>query len=157
MNWCKLHSRKGFGPCPACERRAKVGCSEDESYKIEVDTLAEVVITRYACGAQTITKVNDDDAFHAGKLGITPFDHRWLHETLHHLVGVLYYRKASSPVLWRDAHHIPQDDTPDVKPEWNEADREEWLVTNLTYVLKGRPWDAGALAMMIEGKQEEEG
>lgn len=80
-----------------------------------------------------------DDAFHAGRLGITTGEHRLLHELAHHLIGTRYYHLSTgSPVIWRDAHGIPQ--------EPRESELEEWMATALSYIACGRSCeDYGAL------------
>ena len=78
--------------------------------------------------------VVEDDHEHAAALLITPQQHRLAHELGHHLIGLHYYRDPyGSPVVWRDAHGIPQTEGGLVKPDWSEADREEWMTTALTY------------------------
>lgn len=96
-----------------------------------------------------------DDQFHASKLGITPAEHRFQHELLHHLVGIFVYDHfAGSPIIYRDAHHIAQPKgelvgkckgtgkvvvAPELIEayEWGPWQEEEWLVTALTYRLHG--------------------
>ena len=94
---------------------------------------------------QTFTFYRDDiwsgcgvvpeDHEHAAALGITPAQHRLVHELGHHLVGLHYYADPNgSPIVYRDAHNIPQEAGGMVKPDWSEADREEWMTTALTYM-----------------------
>lgn len=97
-----------------------------------------------------------EDAFHAARLGITPMQHRFLHEVMHHLVGMAF-GYGCSPVIWRDAMHMGQEHAfapcgPDpatahlvtVAPFLTAA-IEEWIVTNLTYRLCGVDHDEGAV------------
>ena len=105
---------------------------------------------------QTFTFYRDDvwsgcgvvpeDHEHAAALGITPQQHRLAHELAHHLVGLHYYGDPyGSPVVWRDAHGTPQEEGGMVKPDWSEADREEWLVNGLVYLAYEKPHDVWAV------------
>jgi hypothetical protein len=86
----------------------------------------------------------DGDEYHAPRLGISPQDHRLLHELAHHMIGAHCFQKRSgSPVIWRDAHGIPQ--PPGVS---GPAEIEEWYVTALSYYLCGREPDWGAILDM---------
>lgn len=66
-----------------------------------------------------------EDEYHAKRLGITDKLHRFEHEYVHHLIGIHYYKQPWSPIIYRDAYHIPQ-------PE-HESMIEEWLVTAMQY------------------------
>ena len=87
-----------------------------------------------------------DDAIHAAALGITSAQHRLVHELGHHLVGLHYYADPNgSPIVYRDAHGIPQSEGGMVKPDWSEADREEWMVNGLVYLAYEKPHDVWAI------------
>ena len=87
-----------------------------------------------------------DDKIHATALGITPGQHRLVHELGHHLIGLHYYQDPNgSPIVYRDAHGIPQEAGGMVKPDWSEADKEEWLVNGLVYLAYEKPHDVWAV------------
>lgn len=85
--------------------------------------------TEYADGKCSATPVIPDDSHHAQKLGVTPELHRVAHEIMHHLIGIEVLGKDTSPVVWRDAHGLAQQD--------REAELEEWMVTSMTYLAFG--------------------
>lgn len=93
-----------------------------------------------------------DDAYHAERLGITAGQHRFLHELMHHEVGMAFGFGAS-PVVWRDAFKIPQESeakppATDVNEEahaYLTATLEEWIVNSCVYKACGREYDAGAM------------
>lgn len=93
--------------------------------------------TTYYKNAWSGCDPNPDDEFHAKRLGITNKLHRLSHELAHHLIGIYYYKSDSSPVVFRDAHHLPQ------PPE--ESCLEEWRVTTLQYFAHEKDCDYGAL------------
>lgn len=116
---------------------------------LEHDPETGYTITRYSNDKWSGCGVVDGDHHHAERLGITPQRHRLVHEMLHHLVADELYGFRARPTEWgvifRDAHHIPQEAGGMVKPDWSEAAREEWVVTAATYLLYGRPHEASAL------------
>ena len=100
------------------------------------------VYTRYPDGAFSGCGIVPGDEFHGPRLGITPAKHRLLHELAHHMVGMAMPEKGiiGCPIIWRDAHSIPQ-----VYPE---ADTREWIITGLSYHALSKvndPWQFGAL------------
>lgn len=119
---------------------------------LEHDTATGWTNTRYPDGHTSGCAPVPDDALHAEALGITPERHRLVHELLHHLVG-LAFGYAGSPVIWRDAHAVPQSLSLSASMRvvgmglctYLTAEIEEWIVTAYTYALYGKPHDAGAL------------
>ena len=93
--------------------------------------------TRYEGGYWSGCGLVEGDHVHAPKLGITPQTHRLQHELAHHLVGIWYYGQASSPVIYRDAHLMPQ-------PE-RDSMLEEWYTTSFQYFLCDKNYEWGAL------------
>ena len=89
----------------------------------------------------------DGDAFHARNLGITPMEHRLLHELAHHLVArALGY--PTCPILHAAAFGNP------MPPG---ADLLEWYYTAVSYFTfrrppHGTPDDYGALADLTRKK-----
>lgn len=78
-----------------------------------------------------------DDKYHGDILGITPGMHRLGHEICHHLIGLYFYKDLNgSPIVYRDAHHIPQTE---------DANLEEWYVNALHYFIYDKKVDLGAL------------
>lgn len=102
-----------------------------------------------------------EDGFHGARLGLTDKQHRFLHEIMHHLVGIAF-GYGCSPVIWRDAFGFPQHrpvsphgPNPMQSPHVAEApfltaDIEEWIVTNLSYRLCGCDHDIGAVMDVAE-------
>lgn len=109
-------------------------------FRLEHDSREGYAHTHYEDGAASLCPVVKDDYFHAQQLGIAPGQHRLLHELSHHLVGIHYYKKPSSPVIWHDAHGR------DPQAELGErASLEEWMVNALVYHCFDMPTDYGAL------------
>lgn len=100
-----------------------------DGYTLEWHPISGTATTRYDDGGWSGCPVVEDDFLHAHALGITPQRHRLEHELLHHLVGIHVFGLPSSGVIYRDAHGEPQEE--------QQAKREEWLVTALTYALHG--------------------
>ena len=115
-------------------------------FRLRHDPATGYTVTLYPDGASSGCGVQPGDEHHAPLLGITPGEHRVVHELLHHLVALhVLGDQRGSGVVRRDAHGTLAD-APEVKPGWNENEREEWYVTALTYLLCGRPVpDPGAL------------
>lgn len=117
---------------------------QTDRYTLTYDTETGEAITRYhqsdrwsGCGPVI------EDSFHAERLGITPGEHRLIHEALHHAVGHAYYGSDNgSPIIYRDAHALPQ-----TQPE---SEMEEWMVTGLTYHIFGQPYYDGAAITDLE-------
>ena len=96
----------------------------------DYDTDTGSAYSIYAYGMTGCLPVPDDQ-FHADLLGITNKQHRLVHEICHHVIGWVFYKSTSSPVLQRDVNGHKQ----------NEASQEEeWLVTALTYELFNKYW-----------------
>ncbi len=117
-----------------------------ERYTLTYDTETGAAITRYhASDRWSGCAPVPEDSFHADKLGITPGEHRLAHELIHHLVGHTYYGSyGGSPIIYRDAHGIPQ-----TQPD---SEMEEWMVTGLTYHVYGQPYyDGSALTDLEQG------
>lgn len=124
-----------------------------DEFSMAFNTQTGECITRYPGGHWSGSKPVPEDHFHATKLGITPELHRLEHELAHHLVGFAYYgEKTGSPVVYRDAHHIPQEEGGWAKEGWSEAEREEWMTTALQYLSHAREFDPGAI-MDLQGKR----
>jgi hypothetical protein len=103
---------------------------------------ADFVLTYDPETGRTVTTYDDlrwsgcdpvpEDALHAGRLGITPGEHRLAHELAHHIVGFAGGYVGSRVIRW-DAHEIPQD--------WHaggyESEIEEWHTTAVVYAALG--------------------
>lgn len=121
------------------------------AFRLEHDAAIGSAITRYEGRRWTGSAPVPEDTWHGARLGLTPGQHRLAHELAHHLIGLYYYRDPDgSPVLWRDAYHVPQEAGGWVKADWSEADREEWLVTAITYRARGKEHDGGAILALEE-------
>lgn len=92
------------------------------SFSIKFD--GKETFTTFDNGHWTGGGVVPEDFFHAEKLGITPEEHRLQHELAHHVIGLMFYGKPYSEVLWSAAHETRLPDY---------ANEEEWLVTALQY------------------------
>lgn len=132
---------------PSITQRAK---SVDFTWMPDTDFPVRMVYTRESGHTLTVygagenrwwsgSDPNQDDAYHAERLGITQREHRLQHELAHHLVGFAYYWNShGSPIIWRDAIH-------EVQPT-RDAELEEWMVTALQYLSCGRDvQDYGAI------------
>lgn len=110
-----------------------------ERYVLTYDTGTGEAITHYhESDRWSGCKPVPEDSYHGCKLGISPGEHRLSHELAHHLLGHAYYRSDNgSPVIFRDAHALPQ-----TQPD---SELEEWMVTALTYYVYGKSYDRGAL------------
>lgn len=75
-------------------------------------------------GTFSETRVYEGDEQFAKDLGITPAQHKHIHELLHMMVGFRFFgTDFGSPIVWRSAHKIPQPD---------DANDEEEIVWQLT-------------------------
>jgi hypothetical protein len=118
--------------------------------RLEHDPASGHTTIRYPDGASSGCGVVEGDRYHAPRLGISPERHRLMHELLHVLVARALYGPGAG-VVWRDAHHTPQEAGGWAKPGWSEAEREEWGVTALTYRLcSRRPEHPGGLEHLYE-------
>lgn len=105
------------------------------AFTLEYDLGTGATVSRFPAGEWSGSAPVAEDSFHGKALGITPERHRFLHELLHHLVGIAF-GFGCSPVVWRDAMHFPQAEgkTPTgVQETYLTAEIEEWIVTALTY------------------------
>lgn len=87
------------------------------------------VKTNYLDGTMSGCYPNADDCYHASLLGITPGQHRLLHELAHHVIGLVYGHKTC-PIVWADAHHMDM-------PE--DAQELEWIITAISYFCLEKP------------------
>lgn len=101
-------------------------------------------VTHYALGRWSGCGVNDDDRYHAARLGINPEEHRLQHELAHHIVGGLFGPApvGGCPIIYRDAHGLPQPQP--------ESDLLEWRITALQYHARGRSYDAGRIGALLD-------
>jgi len=95
-------------------------------FTLTFNPIKKMTVTMFLDGRWTGGEIVKDDHFHANLLGITPEVHRFQHELTHHVVGINFYGKAYSEVLWQAAHKNEEPPTTNLE--------EEWLVTALQYV-----------------------
>lgn len=121
---------------------------------LEHDPESGHTVVRFPGGRWSGCGVVDGDRHHAERLGIAPERHRLVHELLHVEVARVLYGPGAG-VVYRDAHHIPQEAGGWAKVGWTEAAREEWCVTALTYLLYNRhAEDAGGLEHLYDSGVE---
>jgi len=88
---------------------------------------AGTVLTHYPDHTRTGGEVVEEDALHAEALGLSPLEHRLLHELAHHVVALergVTDGEHGCWILWRSAHGLPQRE---------EAGTDEWYVTAVSY------------------------
>jgi hypothetical protein len=106
----------------------------------------ETVVTRYPDETFTGGPVVPEDSEHAALLGITPIEHRLVHEVGHHLLSrSLSGGEYGCPILWAAAHNVEMP---------GNADRLEFYITALSYfAVRGKmrqSVDAKALVQLLE-------
>jgi hypothetical protein len=93
------------------------------SFTLDYD--GQATYTRFSDGTWTGGPIVEGDGYHAKRLGISAPLHRFQHEYVHHVVGMEFYQRPYSDVLWQAAH--PAEAPPATNLE------EEWIVTALQY------------------------
>lgn len=95
-------------------------------FSLVVDPEEQTVVTTYASRHWSGGGVVPQDAEHATRMGCTPFEHRIRHELAHHLVALAAgwgNAQTGCPIVWADAHQLPQGP---------HAELQEWQYTAFT-------------------------
>ena len=113
-------------------------------FVLKYDKATGETITHYPDGTQSGCLPGPDDEFHGEKLGITASQHRLLHECGHHLVGLKMPEEGieACPIVWRDAHGIPQ--------QFPEASTREWRITAISYHALQRVYEPNQFGAMMD-------
>jgi hypothetical protein len=103
---------------------ALIKYSWDTGTSLYYDPKEKTVYTYFLDGTRTGGAVVPEDTEHADLLGITPLQHRLLHELAHSMIAkALGYREC--PILMASAHNEPMPD---------HANELEWFFTVISYL-----------------------
>jgi hypothetical protein len=106
----------------------------------------ETVITRYPDETFTGGPVVEQDHEHAALLGITPVEHRLVHEVGHHLIArALSNGEFGCPILWAAAHNV------EMPANASEIERS---VTAVTYAAFNKPMHHFGDYLALAGLQQ---
>jgi hypothetical protein len=93
-------------------------------FRLDYDPQTGNVLTRYSDGSECMVWANAEDRKHAAVLGITPGEHKILHEIIHQQLAFAMGNKTC-PIVWAQAHLEP------MKPSFLHL---EGMIMALTYM-----------------------